>query len=80
MGDLPDRREEILEHAARPEVDLGVDLHAGDVAKSNREQPAPSPIEVSVLPLVRRIHGEVTTTVLLVPRRVKPPLENKRSS
>ena len=52
----------------------------GEEAKSNREQPGPSPIEVSVLILERRIHGEVTTTVLLVPRRVKPPLENKRSS
>ena len=29
---------------------------------------------------VRRSQGEVTTSALLVPRRVKPPLENKRSS
>jgi hypothetical protein len=30
MGDLLDRREEILQHAASAEVDLGVDLHGGD--------------------------------------------------
>jgi hypothetical protein len=33
MGDLLDRREEILEDAPRAKVDLGVDLHAGDEAK-----------------------------------------------
>jgi len=30
MGNLLHRREEILEDAARAEVDLGVDRHAGD--------------------------------------------------
>ena len=33
MGDLLDRREEIFEDAPRAEVDLGVDLHAGDEAQ-----------------------------------------------
>jgi hypothetical protein len=32
VGDLLHRREEILEDRARAEVDLGVDLHAGDKA------------------------------------------------
>jgi len=32
-GDLLDRREEILEHRARTEVDFGVNLHAGDEAQ-----------------------------------------------
>jgi len=32
-GDLLDRREEIFEDRARAEVDLGVDLHAGDETK-----------------------------------------------
>ena len=42
------RREEILEHAARAEVDLGADLHAGDEPQSNRGQARLSSIEVSV--------------------------------
>ena len=33
VGDLLDRREEILQDAPRAEVDLGVDLHAGDKAQ-----------------------------------------------
>jgi len=32
-GDLLHRREEILEDGSRAEVDLGVDLHAGDEAQ-----------------------------------------------
>ena len=32
-GDLPHRREKILKDAASTEVDLGVDLHAGDEAQ-----------------------------------------------
>ena len=34
VGDILDRREEILDDAARAEVNLGVDLHAGDEAQS----------------------------------------------
>jgi len=33
VGDPLHGREEILEHRARAEVDLGVDLHAGDEAQ-----------------------------------------------
>ena len=33
MGDLLDRREEILKDRVGAEVDLGVDLHAGDEAQ-----------------------------------------------
>jgi hypothetical protein len=33
LDDLPDRRQEILKDAASAEVDLGVDLHAGDKAQ-----------------------------------------------
>ena len=33
VGDLLHGREKILEHRARAEVDLGVDLHAGDEAE-----------------------------------------------
>jgi hypothetical protein len=33
VGDLLDWRQEILEHAPRAEVDLGVDVHAGDEAQ-----------------------------------------------
>ena len=33
VGDLLHRREEILKDAARAEVDLGIDLHAGDEAQ-----------------------------------------------
>ena len=50
MGDLLDWREEVLENAARAEVDLGVDLHAGDETKKKKGQLTLSPIKVSVLP------------------------------
>ena len=38
VGDLLDRRQEILQDGPRTEVDLGVDLHAGDEPQSNRAQ------------------------------------------
>ena len=37
-GDRLDRREEILEDAARAEADLGLDQHAGDEVQSNSRQ------------------------------------------
>jgi hypothetical protein len=48
MNDLLDWREEIFKDTAGAEVDLGVDLHAGDEAKDNTGQPALSATEVSV--------------------------------
>ena len=35
-GDLLHRREEIIEHRARAEVDLGVDLHAGNKVRARQ--------------------------------------------
>jgi hypothetical protein len=40
----------ILEDAALANMDLGVDLHAGDEPQSNRGQPALSSIELCVQP------------------------------
>ena len=48
MGDLLDWREEILDDAARAEVNLGVDRHAGDETRSKKGQPMLSFSEVSV--------------------------------
>jgi hypothetical protein len=48
VGDLLNWRQEILQDAPRAEMDLGVDLHAGDEPKNKKGQPSLSPIEVSV--------------------------------
>jgi hypothetical protein len=44
VRDLLHRREEILEDAPRAEVDLGVDLHAGDEAQRDKGPLALPPI------------------------------------
>ena len=36
VSDFLHRREEILDHAPRAEMNLRVDLHAGDEAKNNK--------------------------------------------
>jgi len=38
VGDFLNGREEVLKDAPRAEVDLGVDLHAGDEVQSNSRQ------------------------------------------